>query len=97
MVFQVEQRGQFFLIEFIHTDRHVMRQNGIEEQLLPGVIKRVLITTLALAARSSRVKVGMAYATGAGGLKNNKKPPEIARRLVSLPARAGGYRLQCRV
>jgi len=36
VVFQAEQRCQFFLIEFFHTDAHVMRQHEIEEGLLLG-------------------------------------------------------------
>jgi hypothetical protein len=35
VIFQAEQRSQFFLIEFIDADAHVVRQNEIEEELLP--------------------------------------------------------------
>jgi hypothetical protein len=49
MVFQTEQRSQFFLIEFIDANVHVMRQYEIEEHALLGV-KAVLMMTLAAAA-----------------------------------------------
>jgi hypothetical protein len=37
VIFKVKQRRQFLLIEFIHADVDVMRQNKVEKNLLLGV------------------------------------------------------------
>ena len=40
MVLEAQQRRQFFLVEFFHTNADVVGQYEIEEDLLPGIEMR---------------------------------------------------------